>query len=435
METDRNLLFGILALQADYITRSQFVDACAAWASRKEQTLAWLLVERGWLTTEDRLTVERFLQRKLQRDGGDLPATLAAVADPEVRDSLGGIPDAAIQHSLGGSAQLVRTIAYTPESHGRYTVTRLHATGGIGQVWLARDQALGREVALKDLRPEASANPKMAARFLEEAQITGQLEHPNIVPVYELARGSDEDRLYYTMRFVRGQTLAEKIKAFHQRRRDQESTPLEFRVLLTAFTSVCHAVTYAHSRGVIHRDLKPQNVILGNFGEVVLLDWGLAKLVDRPDAASDAPSVVLERTGVTEPTVQGQVLGTPAYMAPEQAEGRQELIDHRTDIYGLGAILYEILSGKPPYSGASTAAVLDCVLKAQPEAPAACGPRCRDRWWRSVRKPWRSDPAIATPRSRNWAARCSTGWPTNRSWPIANRSPNEPVAGCGGIHR
>ncbi len=333
---DRNLLFGVIALQTDAITRTQFVDGCALWASQKERPLAELMAERNWITPEDRADVERLVDRKLRRHGGDVGASLAELASDAVRQSLIHVGDPEIRRSIAGLEPpkghvLVSTIGYTPETHERYTLTRLHARGGIGQVWLARDVDLGREVALKELRPEQASNPVVWSRFLEEAKITGQLEHPNIVPVHELVRAEEGRQPFYTMRFVKGRTLSEAIQEYHRRTALGQAGTLEFRSLLGAFLGVCNAIAYAHSRGVIHRDLKPQNVVLGDYGEVIVLDWGLAKLVERPEETL-TPAVALVPDADRGETVQGQVMGTPAYMSPEQAEGRWDSVDRRTDI-------------------------------------------------------------------------------------------------------
>jgi serine/threonine-protein kinase len=228
----------------------------------------------------------------------------------------------------------------------RYRRLHLHAAGGIGQVWLARDAALGRPVALKELKPQTGSHPALCARFLEEARITGQLEHPGIVPVYDLVTTA-EGQAFYTMRFIQGRTLSQAIHDYHQKRERRQAGPLELRALLGAFTSVCQTVAYAHARGVIHRDLKGANVILGDFGEVMVLDWGLAKVLGRPEA-DGPPPVILEGEARPHETSPGQLMGTLAYMAPEQAAGRPDLIDRRTDVYALGAILYEVLTGQPP---------------------------------------------------------------------------------------
>src|SRR5262249_11137417 len=154
-----------------------------------------------------------------------------------------------------------------------------------------------------------------------------------------------------TMRFVKGRTLTEAAQDYHRRRREGQDQPLDLVTLLNAFVAVCNTVAYAHSRGILHRDLKGQNVILGDFGEVVVLDWGLAKRIDQPDAAVQPPVVLDEEAGEGgELTQTVAIVGTPPYMAPEHAAGRLDLIDRRTDVYGLGAILYEVLTGQPPFT-------------------------------------------------------------------------------------
>jgi tetratricopeptide (TPR) repeat protein/tRNA A-37 threonylcarbamoyl transferase component Bud32 len=380
MDHDRNLLFGVLALQADLISPGQFVEACSLWAGTKHTPLADLLTRRGWLSTADRRDVERLLDRKLARHNGDARASLADLLGDGLRRSVAAAEDAGLFAPLAAHEApaytpqlgppgpvLVSTVADEPTHRQRYVLTRLHATGGIGQVWVARDPELGREVALKELRPDRAGNQAAAGRFLEEAQITGQLEHPGIVPVYELARRPAEGRPFYTMRLVKGRTLDEATHDYHRRRAAGRAGPLELRELLGAFVAVCNAVAYAHSRGVLHRDLKPQNVVLGDFGEVVVLDWGLAKLVGARDG--DTPPLAVEREAARGETVQGQVLGTPAYMAPEQAQGRLDLVGPATDVYGLGAVLYEVLTGGPPFAGPDAADVLERVVREAPEPP------------------------------------------------------------------
>jgi serine/threonine-protein kinase len=370
MSADRNLLFGVLALQADLLDAARFAEACSAWAARKDTPLPDLLVERGWLTEEERGHVEFLLQRKLKKHNGDARASLAevrhslaSVADPDLQQSLAALPTPDL--SPPGS-----TTADEPQGRGRYTLTRLHATGGIGQVWLAHDDDLGRDVALKELRPERQDHPAARARFLEEARVTGQLEHPGIVPVHELVRPAD-GQPFYTMRLVRGRTLAEAIKDYHRKRQAAEAGPLDLHSLLRAFVAVCQAVAYAHSRKVLHRDLKPSNVVLGDYGEVMVLDWGLARLMERNGPPAAEPTSLLPvslEAGSRDETVQGQVLGTPAYMAPEQAEGRLDLLGPATDVYALGAVLYELLTAEPPFVGPSDE-VLRRVVREEPGRP------------------------------------------------------------------
>ena len=381
MDTDRNLLYGVLALQAGLIDPTQFVEACTLWSARKSQSLADLLIEQGWLLPTDKVHLDYLLERKLNKHGGEAKASLGDLGD-DIKRSLAALGDAEIQQSLANlpqpnAAAPGTTIDEVPGAQERYSLSRLHATGGIGRVWLAHDSDLGREVALKELRPEKAENAAHWTRFLREARITGQLEHPGIVPVYELGRRPENQQPYYTMRFVKGRTLTKAAQSYHQKRLAGQAKALDFLTLLNAFVAVCNTVAYAHSRGVIHRDLKGQNVVLGDFGEVVVLDWGLAKRVDRPDSDSAAPfpRVDLENPSEVDLTMQGQMIGTPAYMAPEQAAGRLDLIDHRTDVYGLGAILYEILTGQPPFTGLNTAEVLRKVREVEPLPPRQL---CRD---------------------------------------------------------
>jgi serine/threonine-protein kinase len=232
---------------------------------------------------------------------------------------------------------------------GRFTILKEHARGGLGMVSLARDDKLGRQVALKEIRPEHGANPEFRQRFVTEAAITGMLEHPGIVPIYQMDEDAD-GRPFYAMRFIQGHTLAEAIRQFHRNRQgDGASSSLEFRSLLQRFASVCQTIAYAHSKGVIHRDLKPANVMLGDYGETLVVDWGLAKQlgVSENESSSDRAGIFSPAThGLTQ---AGQVLGTPAYMAPEQATGDSARVCPATDIYALGAMLYELLTDRPPF--------------------------------------------------------------------------------------
>jgi serine/threonine-protein kinase len=225
----------------------------------------------------------------------------------------------------------------------------------MGVVLKGRDVDLGRDVAVKVLLERHLDNPEVVRRFVEEAQIGGQLQHPGIVPVYELGRLPDA-RLYIAMKLIRGRTLAELLEG--------RADPAADRARhLSTFEQVCQAVAYAHACGVVHRDLKPSNVMVGSFGEVQVMDWGLAKVLDRGGIAdeerslrgqADGDPVRTLRTGsTTDESRAGSVMGTPAYMAPEQARGQLDTLDERADVFGLGAILCEILTGLPPYTGSS----------------------------------------------------------------------------------
>ncbi|RJP42519.1 MAG: tetratricopeptide repeat protein [Phycisphaerales bacterium] len=233
-------------------------------------------------------------------------------------------------------------------SVGRYQIVGELARGGVGVVLKSRDTDLGRDVAMKVLRPDHVHNRAMVARFVEEAQIAGQLQHPGILPVYEMGV-YDEKTPFFTMKLVKGKTLAGLLAA----RRDPADERPRF---ISIFEHVCQTIAYAHARGVIHRDLKPSNVMVGAFGEVQVVDWGLAKVLTQgglADERGDDESVVttVRTSGGAAPSMVGSVMGTPAYMPPEQARGDIDRLDERADVFSLGAILCEILTGKPPFTG------------------------------------------------------------------------------------
>lgn len=244
-------------------------------------------------------------------------------------------------------------------SVGRYQIAGEIARGGVGVILRGRDIDLGRDVAMKVLLDAHAGRAGMVQRFMEEAQITGQLQHPGVLPVYEL--GLDpQHRPFFTMKLVKGRTLAALLA-------EREHPSHERRRYLAIFEHVCQTLAYAHNRGVVHRDLKPSNVMVGAFGEVQVLDWGLAKVLpqagldnevqaDRALAAADDvhSQVIIEtvRSGDSSAqSIAGALMGTPAYMPPEQARGEVQRLDERCDVFALGAILCEILTGRPPYAG------------------------------------------------------------------------------------
>lgn len=374
MDNDRNLLFGAIAMQTELITADQFAQACTIWSQRKSSSLADVLREKGWLLPADQVHVEYLIERRLAKFGGDIRASLAR-CPAELRSVLASIGDGA---SGSTAAEVHNTIAFegsgpitipAAKSGQRYTLSALHAAGGIGEIWLARDADLHRDVAVKRLQAHKSPSDVTKMRFLREARITGRLDHPGVVPIYEVCLDETTGQPYYSMRFLKGRTLTEAVQQYHQQIKDNSDDVRAFLGLLSAFCIVCNTVAYAHSKGIVHRDLKCDNVILGDYGEVVVIDWGLAKEVGSYEVAQAEESDP-ETSFNPAATMAGHILGTPAYMAPEQASGRLDLIGPATDIYGLCAILYEILCGQPPFLGNNAVEVLQKVQHDYPLAPS-----------------------------------------------------------------
>jgi tRNA A-37 threonylcarbamoyl transferase component Bud32 len=347
---DRNLLFGILALQMDFITRDTLIAALNAWVIEKHRPLGEILVGQGALAPEDRALLEPMVARHIQMhccdsqrslaalsSTGLVPTTLRRIADPDVQASLDHLGTARGETDGGSDSQDSALVdGESGSMGGRYRILRFHAEGGLGRVFVARDAELRREVALKQIKDEHADDPHRRARFLVEAEITGNLEHPGIVPVYGLGHHAD-GRPFYAMRLIQGDNLKEAIARFHRAeapRRDPGERALELRRLLGRFLDVCNAVAYAHSRGVLHRDLKPGNIMLGKYGETLMVDWGLAKSVGRPDAARiDGERTLTPESGSdVEPTEVGARIGTPAFMSPEQAAGRLDELGPASDI-------------------------------------------------------------------------------------------------------
>jgi serine/threonine-protein kinase len=267
-----------------------------------------------------------------------------------------------------GSSNQPRSVSASGESvpagELRYRQLSKHAQGGLGEVWKAHDEVLHREVALKRIREKYHRDVESRRSFLQEAEITARLEHPGVVPVYGLAHDADGQPCY-AMRFIQGRTLHDAIQQFHeadrQPRRDPGERSLALRELLNRFVAVCNTIAYAHNRGVLHRDVKPANVMLGTYGETLVVDWGLAKpLASREASSGDIPTSSSDTGAGTQ---QGQIKGTPAYMSPEQAAGRWDVVGAASDIYSLGAMLYALLTGQPPVRGSNMFAVLEQVQK------------------------------------------------------------------------
>jgi len=382
---DRNLLYGILALQMGFVTRDTLLSGMQAWVFTKNRSLGDLLQEQGALSPSQCQALDLVAAEHLKAHGGDPQRSLAAVGHLSMLDgALRSVADPELQTSIAAAGHVLATTIERPAAERtRYQVLRPHAKGGLGRVSIARDVELGREVALKEIRESYAGDAASQKRFVREAEITGSLEHPGIIPVYGLGCYAD-GRPYYAMRFIRGETLQEAVSKLHA-----GEAGYKLRGLLTRFVAVCNAVAYAHSRGVIHRDLKPANMMLGPYGETLVVDWGLAKVVGRDPVSDDgagSSEMTLETpSGKGLMTQAGSSLGTPSFMSPEQARGEMASLGAATDIYSLGATLYDVLTGQPPIQGRSAAEVLESVRqgKWQParqvnaSTPAALDAVCR----------------------------------------------------------
>lgn len=385
---DRHLLFGLLALQMDFVTRDALIDGIEAWIENKQESLGRILVQRGHLAENLVRLLEELVDRHLEAHNNDTKKSLSSINAQATLDEPGlGDEDFSAHATLEMLKDLSHplhpreTMSAIPEQEAnevRFRFLRPHAQGGLGRISVALDQELQREVALKELKDEHSNDRHRRSRFLMEAEVTGSLEHPGIVPVYALGSYPD-GRPFYAMRFIRGDCLRDVIEQFHKQQQNgvpPDQDPLTLRQILRRFIDTCNAIAYAHSRDVIHRDIKPENVMLGLFGETLVVDWGLAKVMSQTqshlESTVDVADQMIRATtlGSLVETADGTALGTPAYMSPEQAEGVMDRVGPASDVYSLGATLYCILTNHAPFETGTLHEVISKVRRGEFAPPS-----------------------------------------------------------------
>lgn len=372
---ERNLLFAIMAVQVRMAERAVVVGALRAWVRDRSRWIGELLVELAALDADQHDALARLVDAQIRAQGGDPLRSLSRLCETaearaliselgaeELEGTAGllvpGMDVSTASHDLGGSgAATPADVDVAWAARFRKRSVEPFIRGGLGSLFEADDLEIGRRVVVKELQAK-NRNDQVARRRLRfEAEVTGRLEHPNIIPIY--GRGTREDgEPYYAMRLVpTPRTLGDLIREYHAgpRRGGSAERSLAFRDLLARFAAVCDAVEYAHSRGVLHRDLKPANVLVGEFGETLVADWGLAKFigVPEPDPTETAPPTLDPLVSLSGTAMTGGLpglVGTPAYAPPEQARGDRDL-GPTADVYALGAMLYEILTGRHRFEG------------------------------------------------------------------------------------
>ncbi|MBL8829057.1 MAG: serine/threonine protein kinase [Planctomycetaceae bacterium] len=372
-DAPRELRIGLAALDLRLIDRATLLTSLSAWRDHPHKTLGQVLVERGYLSAKHEELLEALVD-SIENANLRESRPVARPAAPPLADV------SASRHESktpSDSPDDSRTQAFLPDAGdelsglrhvSRLTRERLFAEGGLGQIWLCVQHELltRRRVAVKQLKPHLADDQQRREQFEFEANVTCSLEHPNIVPVYGLGR-TDDGRPYYVMQFIHGELLRDRITEYHNADRhvsDRSERDVELRKLLQQFVNVCDTIHYAHSRGILHRDIKPENVKIGKYGQVMVLDWGLALPFDprRHDISSDEPSVGAERPRPLAGAEEGRFIGTPGYTSPEQALGKLGALGPRSDVYSLGAVLYCLLTGAPPITADSTE---EAIAKAQ----------------------------------------------------------------------
>ncbi len=373
MASEQHLLFGILAYQNGLITREQLLTAVDQWLEDKTRNIDRTLLCNQAISADEVRLLQDLMEKLLlkQSDLDSLNRTLGSDTDSLFAD-LRSRGDEDIYSTIGPAISppvepRARHSEKARSDGPRFKILRPHDEGGLGKVSVALDTELDREVALKEIKPHYADDAISRSRFLLEAEITGGLEHPGIVPIYSLGATAD-GRPYYAMRFIKGDNLAIAIKQFHENTSKADRSVARRR-LLGRFLDICNAVYYAHQRGVLHRDLKPGNIMLGEYGETLVVDWGLAKPMEQAEPPNvsdvrmdDREAPLQPRSGsAVDTTLLGSVIGSPHYMSPEQACGENDRLGPTTDVYSLGATLYTLLTNCKPVAGESIQEILENV--------------------------------------------------------------------------
>ena len=378
----RGKLFAALARRLEYVTDGQLSLACQAQRRDPSRELTEILLAQGAIDARNRALVEDAVESQLAPHAGDVEACFAAIHDkgwvpavlfaegsdaPTAAGAPTGPEPASPAWEEGDADALTETETLGSYTSGgsRYELLERKFWGGMGEVWLARDRELNREVLLKQVLPQMANNPQSRGRFLREVRTGANLEHPGIVPVYDIGQHPG-GQLFQVMRYFRPGSLHKKIAAYHLAHPDAIDE-LAFRTLLGHFATACRAIDFVNSvgKGILHLDIKPQNIVTGEFGETQIIDWGLAQITDadmlekiHEESGTLASGSAHGHSGTRDSGGNSASLdamprglrGTPAYAAPEQWTGDPDVLSPRTDVYGLGATLFEILAGKAPFN-------------------------------------------------------------------------------------
>ena len=339
MDLSRDFVFGLLACQEGLLDCTTLVDVIRRWISDKHASLCELILNRVSLSVERREQLFERVQELLIADFGNVAATTRRLINDSVINDLRKLGDTDLNRCLPEITsndeipETVREIPSIRRRKARYTLGGEIGKGGGGTVFEARDAKMDRTVAYKQLPAKTARRDKNSTRrFRREARLTGRLDHPNIVPIYDLGARGAERLPFYTMKRINGRSFDKAIVEHHERKKSGHDDPISLRVLVRAFIQVCNAVGFANSKGVVHRDLKPLNVVVGSFGEVYVIDWGEA----RDLMSQQKPNVIQQqysREGHRGGSLTTPFSGTPRYMAPEQADSKLEQINHLTDVY------------------------------------------------------------------------------------------------------